>query len=345
MPAIHFQNSTQTVLVVTVLFTTFNLVVSLLSQTLFRVLSGVRYEDVAVQPRTNAAAEGGTGNQLAMRDTLRGVEVGRSERQEHFINRHELAADALLLVVAPELLVLATAHRQLGQQLFQLVTVLLNLGRQLPVHEARLAVGFLKLLGRYVAIDPRFNRARCREQLLDGTRRKINAGFGQHGVHDTRRTIELSTTRGIVAKSTSAQSFFILLVALLAGLLVRLDQLTQFATNGIQRISVDDLSKVVVKVRFAGRTFILQRDFYRAILVLDVLFRHVAQRLGVQVTHFFFASLALGILAPARRATSSAMAIACFWGLPAAISVRMFLDTAALDLLLINGMIASPSFE
>ena len=73
-----------------------------------------------------------------------------------------------------------------------------------------------------------------RKQLLDGPRREVDAALGQHRVDRAAGPVELGTARSVFACARAADAFFLLLVALLARLLVLLDQLQQVGGERIQ---------------------------------------------------------------------------------------------------------------
>ena len=103
--AVDVIDSALTVLVVLIL-AAFDLVVGLLGCGLVRLHGCPDDLDVTVQARADAALELPLGDDVDLSRTLGGVEVGGRERDDDPVNRQELSAGALLLLVVPELHVL-----------------------------------------------------------------------------------------------------------------------------------------------------------------------------------------------------------------------------------------------
>ena len=156
------EHATQTIFTVLILLP-LNLVVGLLSAGRLRLHCRTNNLNVPVQATSYPIFEFPLGYVMNLSHTLGSVEVHRTERQVHVINRHKLSARALLLVVPPHLHKLATTQRQLGKQLLLLVTELLNLIRQLPVHVVSLAFCNFSLLAGHITKDVSSGRTIWRE--------------------------------------------------------------------------------------------------------------------------------------------------------------------------------------
>ena len=207
-----------------------------------------------------------------MRAALGAVEVGRGEGQVDVVDRHEQEARAVAPLVPAELEVLGAAQRHLRQQLLELAAELLALRRQLPVHQAGLALGALELLVGDLADDVVLGRAAGGEQLLDGASGEVDAGLGEHGVNNAAGAAELRATRRVVAQASAAQALLVLVVALLARLLVFGDQVGEAARELLQLGLGHLLGQVLVEVAVAlGRDLLVHRHDGAAVLgVLDV---------------------------------------------------------------------------
>ena len=89
------------------------------------------------------------------------------------------------------------------------------------------------LFGGDCADDVRFHRARRRKQFFDQAAFTVDAGFGQHRMHNARGALELCATGGVFAESGPADAFFVLLVAPLPRLFVFVDPPQQVVHDGV----------------------------------------------------------------------------------------------------------------
>ena len=166
-PCVDVVHAAQAVLAVLVL-TALDLVVGLLGGCLLRLHGRTHRVDVAIQATGHALIELPLGDVLHLSGALRGVEVGRCERQQDVVDGDELGAGAALGVVVPEFQELRTTHGQLREHLLHLVAELLDLLGQLPVHVVALALGDLGLGLGHLAQNLGAGRAIRWEQLLHG---------------------------------------------------------------------------------------------------------------------------------------------------------------------------------
>ena len=149
--------------------------------------------------------------------------------------------------VPHELHVLTATQRQLRAQLLKLTTELDHLLSRLPVHELRLALGFLNLGFVALAVDLALDRTVGREHFFHEPRREVYAGLDQHWMHDLVCASELSTARSIIPQARTTQALFVLLVPLLACFLVVPNLLHQVGNGGLEQVLVnlfDNVGKV-----------------------------------------------------------------------------------------------------
>ena len=155
-----------------------------------------------------------------MRLALGRIEVRRSKRQVHVVNCHELGDRTLFVLVPSDLEILAAAQRQLSRQLLKLRPELRHLLSHLPVHKLDQAIGLFLLFKSDFTNDLVSGRTVWWEQFLHDPSREVYAALSQHGVHDLAGTCKRCTARSVIAQASTTQAFFVLLVALLAGLFV-----------------------------------------------------------------------------------------------------------------------------
>ena len=148
-----------------------------------------------------------------------------------------------------------------------LVAKLFNLLGELPVHEVALALGNRRLLLSHVTQDFGLGRAVRREHLFDGAGSKVNAGFGHHGVNHLGCAVEVGSTGSVVAHAGALDALFVLLVALLAGLLVLLNQLNVAQSQSVKVLVMDQVAvgQVLVEVLVFHRPLGVQSDHYAAV--------------------------------------------------------------------------------
>ena len=241
-PCVDVVQAAQAVLVV-ILGLALDLVGGLLGRRHVGVHSRTGQDGVAVQARGHAALVIPVGDVIHLGEALGGVEVACGVGQQDVVDWQELGAGALLLLVVPELEVLRAAQWELGQHLLLLVAELFDLLGELPVHEVALALGDCGLLFVHVAQDLGLGRAVWREHLFDGAGGEVNAGLGHHGVNHLGCAVEVGSARCVVAHTGALNALFVLLIALLAGVLVLLDQLD--VAQG-QRVKVHVVDQVAV---------------------------------------------------------------------------------------------------
>ena len=215
-------NATQAIDILATL-TAFDLVVRLLRACRLRIHAGTDQVHILVQPAINTRTELVLGNVLHLSRTLRRVEVRSSKRQQNVVNRHELRARTLLLLVVPHLHVLRATHRELGKHLLLLIPILFDLLSQLPVHVVALALSPVSLLRRNLTHNLGASRAIRWEQLFDRPRSKVYASLSHDRMHHLRGTVEVRTTRRIVPQACTTQSILVLLVALFAVFLILIE--------------------------------------------------------------------------------------------------------------------------
>ena len=254
---VHLVHGAQAVLVVARLFAALDLVVRLLGDAVLGLHARRAEVDVAVHAALDAALVVNGRQVLHVRLALRAVEVRRGERQVHVVDRDEQEVRAVARLRPRHLHVLRTAQRHLRQQLLQLGAELAALHGQLPVHEGRLALRLLDLIARGLARDEVLDRPLRREQLLDGARREVDAGLGQHRMHDLGRALELRAARRVIAQPGAAQAFLVLLVALLARFLVLADQIEVRLRQRLQFAVGHVLGEVGVEVLGACLALVL----------------------------------------------------------------------------------------
>ena len=154
-----------------------------------------------------------------------------------------------------------------------LVAELLNLLGQLPVEVVALTLCGLGLLVSDIAQNLGTHWAVRWEHFLDGAGGKIHTRFGHDGVNNFAGTEEVGTPGGVIPQARALESLFILLVTLLAGFLIFLDQIKVSHTDLLKVEQVDGLRKVLVEVWVLFWAFELtQGHDGRAILqLLDIL--------------------------------------------------------------------------
>ena len=118
------------------------------------------------------------------------------------------------------------------------VTELFNLFRQLPVHKVGFALSNLNFFLLYVTKNLGSGRTIRREQLFDGSRGKIYAGFGHNRVDNLASAVEVSATGGVVTHTSAADALFVLLIALFTGFFVLLGVLNVAQSQTIDRHEV-----------------------------------------------------------------------------------------------------------
>ena len=156
---------------------------------------------------------------------LGGVEVYSGKWQKNVINWHKLSAGATFLVVVPNLHKLRATKGQLREQLLLLVAELDDLLSQLPIEVVALTLCGLGFLVSDIAQNLSAHWAVRGEHLFDGAGGKVNASLGHDGVDNLGGTEEVSTAGGVIPQARSFETLLILLVSLLAGFLVLLDQI------------------------------------------------------------------------------------------------------------------------
>ena len=195
------------------------------------------------------------GDLVNLRHALGGVKVGRRERQDHTVDGQELDDRPLLLLVVPQLQVLRAAKRQLGQHLLLLVAELFDLLGDLPVQKVPLALRALGLQLIDLAQNLGAHGAIRREQLLDGTGRKVHAPLGHDRVYGTAGTHKVGTAGGVLAHAGAPNALLVLLVPVFPGGLVLLQQLDVPHSQRVQIVAVHRLGHVGVEVwGFLGAT-------------------------------------------------------------------------------------------
>ena len=265
-PSVDGEHPAGVVFVVLILLA-FDLLVGLLRASRLRFQRGAVQADVAVQAAVYPALELPLGDVFHLGDALGGVEVDGRERHQDVVNRDELAARALELVVPVHLDELRAAHRELGQHLLLLVPELLDLVGQLPVHVVALALGDLRLLVVHIAKDVGANRTIGREKLLHRTGCEVYARLGHDRVNYLAGALEVSTAGCVVAQAGATQAVFVLLVALLPGFLVLLKQVEVAQADVIHVAHVHRLGEVLVEVLILSRPLevIFHRDDSRTV--------------------------------------------------------------------------------
>ena len=129
-----------------------------------------------------------------------------------------------------------------------LVAELLNLLCQLPVQVIALAFCGLGLLVSDITQNLGTHWAVRWEHFLDGAGGKVHTRLGHHRMHNLGCTEEVRTPGGIIPQARALESLFVLLVPLLAGFLVFLDQIKVSHTDLLKVKQVDGLRKVLVEV-------------------------------------------------------------------------------------------------
>ena len=218
------EHSAQAVLVITGVGAALDLVVGDVGRRAVRLEAHRRQVNVAVHAALDAHLIVELRQVLHVRLALRGVEVGRRKWQVHVVDHDGEEAGAVARLVPRHLEILRAAERHLRHELLKLGAELLALHGELPVHERCLALRLLDLLNRDFALDQILCRTLRWQKLFDGACREVDARLGHHRVHDLRRAVELRAAGGVVAQTSAADAFFVLLVALLARLFVLADQ-------------------------------------------------------------------------------------------------------------------------
>ena len=222
----------QAILVVAGVVAPLDLVVGLGCRRHVGLHAGTADVEVAVHAVGDAAVELDLGQVLDVRAALGRVEVGGREGQVHFVDADEQELGPVASLVPRDLEVLVAAQRHLRHKLLKLGAELLALLGELPVHQLDLAarLGDLRLgqLARHVVLD----RPAAREKLLHHARREVDAALDEHGMHRLGRALELRAAGRVVGQPGAAQPLGVQLVALLARVLVDLDQVEQRRGEG-----------------------------------------------------------------------------------------------------------------
>ena len=126
----------------------------------------------------------------------------------------------------------------MGQHLLLLIPKFWDLLGQLPVHVVALALGYLGFDLVNVTNDLGFGGAVRGKQLFDGSGGKIDTGLGHDRVDHLACALEVRPAGCVMAQPGALDAVFVLLIALLAGFLVFLNELDVPQSNGTQRQTV-----------------------------------------------------------------------------------------------------------
>ena len=103
------------------------------------------------------------------------------------------------------------------------------------------------------------------EHLFDGTRGEVHTGLGHDGVNHLGSAREGCATGGVLAQTGALEAFLVLLVALLTGLLVFLNQADVAQGEAAQIKGVDDFGKVLVELAVFHWAFGVHLDHHGAV--------------------------------------------------------------------------------
>ena len=268
---VDLKNGPQAVFVVRSVVAALDLVVRLRALAELGVVGSADI-DIPVHPSLHTAVVFHLRDVLDMRLALSRVEVCRGKRQINVVNRNELRHRALVLRVPHELHVLAAAKRKLGAELLQFATELGHLLSCLPVHEVSLAATLGDLFVILNAVNLALHGAIGREDLFHEPRREVYAGLDEHGVNDLVRTLKLRATGRVIAQTSAAQAFLILLVALFAGFLVFVDLVHEIADGFAQHRRINLVNNVgeVLKMDLLIDHIVQTNDRATVLGVLDL---------------------------------------------------------------------------
>ena len=118
----------------------------------------------------------------------------------------------------------------------------------MPVEEVALALGPLRLQVVHFANDLGADRAVRWEQLLDGAGCKVHAALGHNRMHHLGCAVEVGSAGCVLAQPGALHALFVLLVALLAGVFVLVQQVDVPHAQAVQLVAVHGLDHVGVKV-------------------------------------------------------------------------------------------------
>ena len=265
--AIDLEHSAQAIFIVRRLFAAFDLVVCLLRASELRLLRRSEI-DVSIHAGADTLLEFHLGDVLHMRLALCAVEACGAVGQVDIVDRNEQRGRAVLLLVPDQFQVLRATERHLREQLFHLWAELGHLVSELPVHELLLALCLLDLLSRDVTGDIFLHRTIRRQKLFANARREIDAGFGQHRVHDLRRALEIRAAGRVITKASAAQAFLILLVAQRAGFLIALNELKQLRRDHHAILRRHVFAEVRIELGVLCHVRLVESDYGRAVIVL-----------------------------------------------------------------------------
>ena len=181
--------------------------------------------DVSVQAAVNAHLKFVLRQVINLCNPLGGVEITRCKGQKYVVDGQKLRTGTFFLLVVPNLHVLRAAQGQLGEHLLLLVAEFLDLLGQLPVHVVAFALSDLGFLLGDVAQDLGTGRTIRRKELFDRPGSKIHAGFSHNRVDDLAGAVEVGPAGCVIAQAGAPNTLFVLLIALLSGFFVLLNEL------------------------------------------------------------------------------------------------------------------------